>query len=75
MHLFTACPAGTRLLPAAEPYARAALSSPLQALRVLGATQLGRLLLLQAGDQQQSMSLQTALLTALQVRVSCPSFG
>lgn len=78
IHLCTCfIPAGTRLLPAAEPYARAALSSPHQALRVLGATQLGRLLLLQADNQQQAMTLQTALLTALQVRSSChcTSFG
>lgn len=59
---------GTSLLPAAVGYAQAALGSGEPRLRRLGASQLGRLLLLQSADAAQRQEAAVALVTALQVR-------
>jgi hypothetical protein len=63
------CPAGSSLLPFAQAYAAAALSSPHQRLRLLGVNQLGRLLLLAGGEGRGAEQLQVLLVIALKVCV------
>jgi hypothetical protein len=56
------------MLPHAATYARAALGSPEPRLRRLGATQLGRLLLLPSVDEEGRREAEGALVAALEVR-------